>query len=59
MHKAKKKTISTYHKKNHTKMSNNTSKYSAEDERTSKVSARSKSVLLYLSLIHISEPTRH
>ena len=32
MHKAKKKTISTYHKKNHTKMSNNASKYSAEDE---------------------------
>jgi len=42
MHKAKKKTISTYHKKNHTKMSNNASKYSAEDEQTSKVSARSK-----------------
>ena len=39
MHKAKKKTISTYHKKNHTKMSNNASKYSAEDEQTSKVSA--------------------
>ena len=34
MHKAKKKTISTYHKKNHTKMSNNASKYSAEDEQT-------------------------
>ena len=55
MHKAKKKTISTYHKKNHTKMSNNASKYSAEDERTSKVSARSKSVLLYSAAFLLAE----
>lgn len=55
MHKAKKKTISTYHKKNHTKMSNNTSKYSAEDEQTSKVSARSKSVLLYSAAFLLAE----
>ena len=55
MHKAKKKTISTYHKKNHTKMSNNASKYSAEDEQTSKVSARSKSVLLYSAAFLLAE----
>ena len=36
-------------------MSNNASKYSAEDERTSKVSARSKSVLLYSAAFLLAE----
>ena len=55
MHKAKKKTISTYHKKKHTKMSNNASKYPAVDEQTSKISARSKSVLLYSAAFLLAE----
>lgn len=36
-------------------MSNNASKYSAEDEQTSKVSARSKSVLLYSAAFLLAE----